>query len=116
MKKNLPYIKLLLTLTSMLVLNAGFGSFIGSRHAIDDDDKFSLKNLSKYKKNYSLSSIRLSQFQFMGSQDIFQQKTNNSVQMQSMLRLQKGNTTYIYPYKHTVKIPKFKTPTPSPFH
>jgi hypothetical protein len=27
-----------------------------------------------------------------------------------MIRLEKGNTTYVYPYKYTVKVPKFVTP------
>ncbi len=31
----------------------------------------------------------------------------------SMMRYERGNTTYIYPYTHKVGVPKFITPTPS---
>ena len=31
----------------------------------------------------------------------------------SMLQYNNGNTTYIYPYKIKVKVPKFKTPQES---
>jgi len=29
------------------------------------------------------------------------------------VQMQNGSTTFIYPYKAKVKVPKFKTPTPS---
>lgn len=116
MNSKNTYIKIIFTAIFLLLLNVGFASFIGKARLSDDRNNFSLKNLGKYKKGYSLSYLKLSQFQFMGSQDLSQQKTNNTVQIQSMLRLERGNTTYVYPYKHTVQIPKFKTPSPAPFH
>jgi len=27
-----------------------------------------------------------------------------------MIRMERGNTTYVYPYKYSVKVPRFVTP------
>ncbi|MBL0884461.1 MAG: hypothetical protein IBJ16_14145 [Chitinophagaceae bacterium] len=37
----------------------------------------------------------------------------NGVEVSSMLRYDNGNTSFVYPYKFKVKVPKFKTPTPA---
>jgi hypothetical protein len=72
-------------------------------------DKYSLKNLNKLSKNYSLSSLRTSTFQFKG---FYQVDQNRGIQSGSYLSLQRGNITYVYPYKYKVKVPRFVTPTP----
>lgn len=85
-----------------------FAAFSGS----GDDrnkDKYSLKNLNKLSKNYSLSSLRTSTFQFRG---IYHVNQNNGNQPNSYLSLQRGNTTYVYPFKYKVKVPRFVTPQP----
>ena len=115
MKSKSLYVKLIFTAAFLLLINVGFASFIGKARSTDDRSNFSLKNLGRYKNAYSLSYMKFSQFEFMGSQDISQQRVNNTVQIQSMLRLERGNTTYVYPYKHTVQVPKFKAPAPSSF-
>ena len=89
----------------------GFAAFIG--HTGDDgsNKKITLKNFNR--NNYKLNaypSFRLSQFQFTGSQNIYQINRDNSIEGQSIIRLQQGNTTYVYPYKYKVKVPLFKTP------
>lgn len=89
----------------------GFAAFIGSSDDNGSNKKITLKNFSR--NNYKLNaypSFRLSQFQFSGSQDIYQINLGSSIEGQSMIRLQHGNTTYVYPYKYKVKIPLFKTP------
>ena len=43
------------------------------------------------------------------------EKTPQQTTLQSILTYQKGNTTFIYPYKHKVILPKFKTPEPPKF-
>ena len=91
----------------------GFAAFIG--HAGDDSSinkKISLKNFNRnnYKTN-AFPTFSLSQFQFTGSQNIYQINSANSIEGQSMIRMQHGNTTYVYPYKYKVKVPLFKTPT-----
>jgi len=118
MKKEATHKKLLFSLALLLLVNLAIASFTGSSTKNNDNSmnmKFSLKNLSKYSKNYSLSGLKLSQFQFKGTQDLMQQRTDNTITGQTMIRLEKGNTTYVYPYKYKVVLPRFKTPAP-PFH
>lgn len=38
------------------------------------------------------------------------EKTPQQTTLQSILTYQKGNTTFIFPYKHKVVLPKFKAP------
>ncbi len=91
-----------------------FAAFIGDKTNDNRDKKISLKNFNR--NNYRVNafpSFRLSQFQFTGSQNIYQINSSNSIEGQSIIRLQHGNTTYVYPYKYKVKVPLFKTPSPS---
>lgn len=91
------------------------GSFTGTT-----EDKarniYSLKNFNKnFYKFASPFSLRAG-FQYKGSQLMSMKKENNGdLSMNSMMRYEKGNTTYIYPYKHKVAVPKFKTPAPPSF-
>ncbi len=95
-----------------------FAAFIGNTGKDDNrDKKISLKNFNR--NNYKINaypSFRLSQFQFTGSQNIYQINSSNSIEGRSMIRLQHGNTSYVYPYKYKVKVPLFKAPTPSNTH
>lgn len=73
--------------------------------------KFTLKNLSKnISKNHLNFSLR-TQLPLTGTQLMSVQKTSNSIQYNSIVRYDKGNTSYIFPYKVKVHVPKFKTPT-----
>jgi hypothetical protein len=73
--------------------------------------KYSLKNFSSLShKALSFSSLR-STLQYKGPQASSKDAAFGS-DVNSMLRYDNGNTTYIYPYKFKVKAPKFKTPTP----
>lgn len=38
------------------------------------------------------------------------EKAPQQTTLQSIITYQKGNTTFIYPYKHKVLLPRFKTP------
>jgi len=83
---------------------------------VDDkakNSKFTLRSLNNFsKKGLSLSAIK-SNLQYKGltltTNSLMQQ--NND--LNSMLQYNNGNTTYIYPYKIKVKVPKFKTPQES---
>ncbi|BAV04134.1 hypothetical protein SAMN05421788_104132 [Filimonas lacunae] len=107
----------ILFLTALLVFGAARMSFASSTGSSDDRlDKFSLKNLSKYSRSYSISGLRPSGLTFSGTQELTSQKLdNNQIQTNSVIRLERGNTTYVYPYKYKVKVPKFKTPTTPTF-
>lgn len=77
-----------------------------------NNSKFSLKSLSSLShKSLSLSSLK-SSLQYKGGQNYATPKeTGSGFEVSSMLRYDNGNTTYIYPYKYKVKVPKFKTPS-----
>ena len=108
------FTKILAAALLVLAVNFCFGSISGNK--IDEHtNKFSLKNLSSFSKNYSLTYLRLGNLRFVGTQQVSEQKNDSSVQGQSFMRVQRGNTTFVYPYTYKVKVPKFKTPTPPPF-
>ncbi len=110
MKRCFTYRILGFALLLISVVNLAYGAFTGKTD--DHKNKFSLKNLNFMGRVYSFSSFRTNTFRYTGSFDILQKNNDNHIQVQSMIRMEKGNTTYVYPYKYTVKVPKFKTPTP----
>lgn len=94
---------------ALVVLLASANMAIGASTSGSDDrskSKYSLKNLNKFSKNYSLSSLHLNHINNNGFTHL------NSVAGTSFVGLQKGNTTYVFPYKYNIKVPRFKTPTP----
>ncbi len=113
MKLSATYGKLIFTAFLVLGLSFCFAATTGKGTTGGDNNTISLKNITKYPRNKSISTLSLSQFQYKGSQDLFQQNVNNYLQVQSMIRFQKGNTTYVFPYNYKVVLPAFKTPTPS---
>jgi hypothetical protein len=89
-----------------------FASFVDNGSLKKSNPDLSLKNFSRYSfKSTAYPNFRLSKFQFNGSSNLSQTNSNNSVEGQSLIRMQSGNTTYVYPYKYKVKVPLFKTPT-----
>jgi len=91
------------------------GSFTGSSEK-KAKKLYSLKNFNKnfYKSN-SLFSLRAG-FEYKGSKLLSHQKeATGEITLNSIMRFEKGNSTYIYPYTHKVSVPKFKTPTPPAF-
>jgi len=105
---TVKYRKLFAFIVCISMAHMALAAFSGSA---DDrnKDKYSLKNLNKLSKNYSLSSLRTSTFQYKG---FYQVNQNAGNQTSSYLSLQRGNITYVYPYKYKVKVPRFATPTP----
>ncbi len=104
--------KIMLALLLASAADIAFGSFTGTT---EDKAKniYSLKNFNRnFYKSASPFSLR-SGFQYSGSRLIAVKKeSNGDLTINSMMRFEKGNTTYIYPYKHKVPVPKFKTPAP----
>ena len=110
MKKRYTFSKFFFAAILILAVEVVFGAFSG-RTGGDDKDKFSLKNLNtSNRKLYSLAALNINAFHYSGSMNLYQQNNDSQLQVQSMIRLERGNTTYVYPYKYTVKVPKFKTP------
>ncbi|TDH18295.1 hypothetical protein EXU57_23870 [Segetibacter sp. 3557_3] len=104
----------MIALVFICATEISMGSFTGSTDE-NSRNKYSLKNFNKnfYKKAspYSLHAG----FEYKGTQIISQQSTPEGVTLNSVMRFEKGNTTYIYPYKHKVSVPKFKAPVPPSF-
>jgi hypothetical protein len=104
--------KMLIALLLVGATHIAMGSFTGSS---EDKTKgiYSLKNFNKtFYKSSNPFSIKAG-YQYKGTEILSQKKdTNGIVTFNSIIRYEKGNTTYVYPYKHQVSVPKFKTPTP----
>ena len=107
MKKGLTYSKLIIALLLVLAGHIAFGTGTTEKTG---KSNFTLKNMSKA-KSFTLSGAAAGKYQFKGSQFLSVQKgKNNTIQVNSVVRLQNGKTTYVYPYKYKVKAPLFKTP------
>lgn len=118
MNKILSPKKLLLVLGFILSMQ-GFASFVdnGSTKKTHANTDISLKNFNRSSyKNTAYPSFRLSSFQYKGSSNRYQVNSKNSIEGQSVIRLESGNTAYVYPYKYKVKTPFFKTPTAPASH
>ena len=117
MKKpyNIKYGKVLMALLLVSATHIALASFTGTTDS-KTRNIYSLKNFNKnFYKSASPFSLRAG-FLYRGSQLISVKRENNGdLTMNSMMRYEKGNTTYIYPYKHKVSAPKFKTPAPPTF-
>jgi len=108
---NIKRGKLVIAILCVFAAHVSMGSFTGTSDE-NSKNKYSLKNFNKnFYKKASPYSIRAG-FAYKGTQIIRQQPSTNGVTFNSILRYEKGNTTYVYPYKHKVSVPKFKTPTP----
>lgn len=106
MKKGFTYHKVIVVFLLVLVGHISFGTGITEKA---NKSTFTLKNLNK-SKGFTLSP-GVSNYQFKGSQFLSVKKSsNNTVQVNSVIRYQSGNTTYVFPYKYKVKAPLFKTP------
>ncbi|HEX8279412.1 MAG TPA: hypothetical protein VF540_11985, partial [Segetibacter sp.] len=109
--KHIKRRKLVIALLFACATQISLGSFTGT---VDEKAKakYSLKNFNRnfYKKASPFSLT--AGFQYKGIQVTSQQKDASGITYNSMMRFEKGNTTYIYPYKHKVTLSVFKTPTP----
>lgn len=110
-RKSIQFIKIMTALLFAGATQIAMGSFTGSTDE-NSKNKYSLKNFNKnFYKSASAFSLR-STFQYKGTQVLSIHRDDNSTTYQSVMRFEKGNTTYIYPYKHKVSLPKFKAPAP----
>ena len=108
--KKIAFVALLLM--GIQVVYAAF-SFTGIADEKSKSSKYSLKSLSSLShKGLSFASLK-SSLQYRGTQSIsYSNESVSGQQISSMLRYDNGNTSYIYPYKFTIKVSKFKTPSP----
>lgn len=111
MKRLFTLKKIFLLIGFIISINT-FAALIGRSNGDNDrDKKITLKNFNKnFFKTTAYPSFRLSQFQYKGSQNVYQVNSVHSMEGQSMITFQNGNTSYVYPYKYKIKVPLFKTP------
>ena len=123
--KKITHITFLTLLVTALTAHFAMGSFTGSSDE-KEKNKFTLKNLNKISKTaFSLSYMKNNNFQLKGTLNLAlpsytpANSNNNTTpgvatevpEMSSMIKMENGNTTFVYPYKYKVKVPKFKAPT-----
>ena len=116
MKRSNLILTLTLAVTLLVGVQTGYAAFTLSGVTTEKrgkQTKFTLKNLNLLNsKSLSYSSLR-SAMQYKSIQTLgLQLKGNNISEMNSMLRFDNGNSSFVFPYKFKVKVPKFKTPTP----
>jgi hypothetical protein len=114
-QSNIQLKKITIALLLLGATHIAMGSFTGSTDK-RNRNVYSLKNFNRnfYKlvSPFSLSAG----FEYKGLQLLSQKKElNGDITYNSMMRFEKGNTTYIYPYTHKVSVPKFKSPVPPTF-
>lgn len=83
---------------------------IGKAESKKTTEKYSLKNLSSLNQ-------RASTFQNLKSSLVYKGLTihanlNGATNNSSYLKYNKGNITYVIPYRYKMILPKFKTPSP----
>jgi|YelNatPaOPRAMG01_1025707.scaffolds.fasta_scaffold00038_79 hypothetical protein len=87
-------------------------TFSGTTDESKNNSKYTLKNLSHYShKTFSLSLIK-SGLEYDGMNILKAQNYNSGTEVHSIMQYKSGNTTYVFPYKFKVHVPKFKTPSP----
>lgn len=111
-------VKVIKIITALLLVSAAhiaMGAFTGTSSK-KSGNLYSLKSFNRNYYKYSIGFSLRSGFEFKGTRFLSQKKeTNGDITMVSMMRYEKGNTTYIYPYSHKIVVPKFKTPAPPTF-
>jgi hypothetical protein len=113
MMKEVKIKKIMIALLMVSATHIAMGSFTGTTNK-KSDNLYSLKNFNRnFSRNNSPFSLRAG-FEYKGARLISQKKeANGDISVNSIMRFEKGNTTYIYPYTHKISVPKFKAPTAS---
>ena len=117
MKRSELLLTLTLTFTLLVGIQLGYAAFTLSGITTEKrgkQSKFTLKNLNLLNsKSLSYSSLKAT-MQYKSIQTLgLQLKGNNNTEINSMLRFDNGNSSFVFPYKFKVKVPKFKTPSPA---
>ncbi len=113
--KKVKVKKMIIALLLISATHIAMGSFTG-RSNKKSNDLYSLKNFNRnFYKSASMFSLRAG-YEYRGTRLLSQRKeANGDITMLTLMRFEKGNTTYIYPYTHKIIVPKFKTPAPPSF-
>ena len=100
----------IIIITAVLLAHSAMAAFTNNKYD-DSKNKYSLKHLSKLSNNYLSFQARYRSAQ--PSNFLYTREANGlsvSTPVNTYLYSQKTTTTFVYPYKYTAKVPKFKTP------
>ena len=103
---------IVIVVIAVLFAHTAMAAFTTSNND-DNKNKYSLKHLSKLTNNYLSFQAKFRTAQTAGN-FFYTRQTNGlslSTPVNNYLFSHQTNTTFVYPYKYTVKVPKFKTPT-----
>ncbi|MBP5999386.1 MAG: hypothetical protein KA534_02925 [Sediminibacterium sp.] len=82
----------------------------GTNESKKASEKYSLKNLSSLSQKTSTFQQLKSGLVYKGLS--IHTNLNGAANQSNYLKYNKGNITYVIPYRHKVILPKFKTPSP----
>lgn len=115
MVKSNPIKKIIVASIFLMLMPFAFAALTltGTIDEKAKSSKYSLKNISHYsQKSFSLSLLR-THLQNKSTLSINRNSLKNNSNFNSFIYFDNGNTTYVMPYKLTIKAPKFKTPSPN---
>jgi hypothetical protein len=108
---KLAFLTLFVVFTKCAIAAFTFSS--GTTDESKNNSKYSLKNLSHYShKTFSISLIKAG-LEYNGTHILKMQNFPSGTEVNSIMQYKNGNTTYVFPYKFKVHVPKFKTPSPT---
>jgi hypothetical protein len=112
---TLKHIKKIVIVTlSVAMVQLAFASF--SFNTINDErnknSKYSLKSLNNLAHKSLSFSLNTSARYFKGSQIMSQKNSPSGLEINSMIQYDNGKSTFVYPYKIKVKVPKDKISIP----
>jgi hypothetical protein len=106
--------KLFTILFAMLCMQVVVASsyFTGIVEEVAKNKKYALSSLNKNSKSFSLYNLRQN-FVFSGSSVMHQKVSNDKLITSTLMKFERGNTTYLIPYNYKVKISKNKNTHPT---
>jgi len=110
--RTIKNILLITCLTTVLLISeSSYASTIvnGSTESKKMVEKYTLKNIGNLTHKTATFYTLKSSLEFKGIASI---NLNGSVNNSNYLKYNKGNISYIIPYRHKVILSKFKTPSP----
>jgi hypothetical protein len=119
MKRKNRIQKLLVAMPLILAVQVVFAAFTstisGHSGKKSESTKYSLNNVGRFSnRGLSLNTVRYSyQLRPVELGTTRNHQTGLVSNNASTVQFTKGNTTFIYPYKVKVKVPKFKAPSPT---
>ncbi len=112
MFKSIKFSKIAFALLLILATEAAIAAISsGISDERNKNSKYSLRILSRYSHKFIPLGTLKADLLLSGSQIVSQNKISGGSDLNSLLQFYHGNTTYSFPYKFKIRVPKFKTPS-----